>query len=106
MREIHGHEGRRADFINMHNIQYSQTQMYAQKTSTTIEVVIFFFFLRMLGSVILAEIMQHAKLALHTEIISVCVLLDLDLKATIVIKVRNPLNFFVVSKMNVWPFLI
>ena len=55
----------------------------------------------MLAPVILAEIMQHAKLALHTEIISVCVLLDLDLKATIVIKVRNPLNFFVVSKMNV-----
>ena len=42
--------------------------------------------------------MQHAKLALHTEIISVCVLLDLDLKATIVIEVRNPINFFVVSK--------
>ena len=50
--------------------------------------------------------MQHAKLALHTEIISVCVLLDLDLKVTIVIEVRNPLNFFVVCKMNVWSFLI
>ena len=49
----------------------------------------------MLASVILAEIMQHAKLALHTEIISVCVLLDLDLKVRIVIEVRNPLNFFV-----------
>ena len=60
----------------------------------------------MLAPEILAEIMQHAKLALHIEIISVCVLLDLDLKATIVIKVRNPLNFFVVSKTNVWPFLI
>ena len=48
----------------------------------------------MLASVILAEIMQHAKLALHTEIISVCVLLDLDLKATIVIEVRNPPFFF------------
>ena len=60
----------------------------------------------MLAPVILAEIMQHAKLALHTEIISVCVLLDLDLKAMIVIEVRNPINFFVVSKMNVWPFLI
>ena len=60
----------------------------------------------MLASVILAEIMQHAKLALHTKIISVCVLLDLGLKVTIVIEVRNPLNFFVVSKMNVWPFLI
>ena len=69
-------------------------------------MVVLFFFLRMLASVILAEIMQHAKLALHTEIISVCVLLELDLKATIVIEVRNPINFFVVSKMNVWPFLI
>ena len=59
----------------------------------------------MLALVILAEIMQHAKLALHTEIISVCALLDLDSKATIVIKVRNPI-FFVVSKMSVWPFLI
>ena len=67
--------------------------MHAQKTSTKIEVVIFFFFLRMLAPAILAEIMQHAKLALHIEIISVCVLLDLDLKATIVIKVRNPINF-------------
>ena len=57
-------------------------------------MVVLFFFLRMLASVILAEIMQHAKLALHTEIISVCVLLDLDLKATIVIEVRNPINFF------------
>ena len=69
-------------------------------------MVIFYFFLRMLASVILAEIMQHAKLALHTEIISVCVLLDLDLKAMIVIEVRNPLNFLLVSKINVWPFLI
>ena len=69
-------------------------------------MVVFFFFLRMLAPVILAEIMQHAKLALHTEIISVCVLLDLDLKATIVIEVRNPLNIFVVSKMNVSQFLI
>ena len=60
----------------------------------------------MLAPEILAEIMQHAKLALHTEIINVCVLLDLDLKAMIVIKVRNPLNFFAVSKINVWPFLI
>ena len=67
--------------------------MHAQKTSTKIEVVIFFFFLRMLAQVILAEIMQHAKLALHTEIINVCVLLDLDLKVTIVMEVRNPLNF-------------
>ena len=60
----------------------------------------------MLAPEILAEIMQHAKPALHTEIISVCVLLDLDLKATIVIEVRNPLNIFVVSKMNVSQFLI
>ena len=60
----------------------------------------------MLTPVILAEIMQHAKLALHTEIISVCVFLDLDLKAMIVIKVRNPLNFFLASKMNEWSFLI
>ena len=60
----------------------------------------------MLTPVILAEIMQHAKLALHTEIISVCVFLDLDLRAMIVIKVRSPLNFFLVSKMNEWSFLI
>ena len=52
----------------------------------------------MLAPVILAEIMQHAKLALHTEIISVCVLLDLDLKATIVIEVRNPINFLLSVK--------
>ena len=50
--------------------------------------------------------MQHAKLALHTEIISVCVLLDLDLKAMIVIEVRNPPFFLPVSKMNVRSFLI
>ena len=60
----------------------------------------------MLTPVILAEIMQHAKLALHTEIISVCVFLDLDLRAMIVIKVRSPLTFFLVSKMNEWSFLI
>ena len=68
--------------------------MHAQKTSTKIEVVIFFFFLRMLAPVILAEIMQHAKPALRTEIINVCALLDLDLKARIVIEVRNPPFFF------------
>ena len=51
--------------------------------------------------------MQHAKLALHTEIISVCVLLDLDLKAMIVIELRNPFFFFfLVSKMNMRSFLI
>ena len=79
--------------------------MHVQTTNTKIEVVIFFFFLRMLAPAILAEIMQHAKLALHTKIISVCVLLDLDLKATIVIEVRNPI-FFVVGKMNLWLYLI
>ena len=80
--------------------------MHAPKTSTKIEVVIFFLFLRMLASVILAEIIQHAKLTLHTEITNVCVLLDLDLKAMIVIEVRNPPFFLLVSKMNVRSFLI
>ena len=37
--------------------------------------------------------MQHAKLGLQTEIISVYVFLDLDLKAMIVVKVSNPLQF-------------
>ena len=41
----------------------------------------------------------------HRDYQCLCVL-DLDLKATIVIEVRNPPNIFVVSKMNVWPFLI
>ena len=45
--------------------------------------------------------MRYAKLAIHTEIINVCVLLDLDLKVTIVMEVRNPIKFFAVSKMNV-----
>ena len=36
--------------------------------------------------------MQHAKLGLQTEIISVYVFLDLDLKAMIVMKVSNPLQ--------------
>ena len=49
--------------------------------------------------------MQHAKLALHTEIISVCVLLDLDLKATIVIEVRNPINFLQSVKLMFGHFL-
>ena len=66
---------------------------YISQTCITFKFI-FFLFLRMLAPEILAEIMQHAKLALHTEIINVCVLLDLDLKATIVIKVRYPLNFF------------
>ena len=37
--------------------------------------------------------MQHAKLGLQTEVISVYVFLDLDLKAMIVVKVSNPLQF-------------
>ena len=88
MRGIHGNEGRRVDFTNLHNILHSQTGMHAPKTNRKIEVVIFFFFSRMVAPVILAEIIQHAKLALHTEIISVFVLLELDLKVTIVIEVR------------------
>ena len=52
----------------------------------------------MLVPVILAEIMQHAKLALHTEIISVCVYLDLDLKAMIVIEVRNKVADYNIPK--------
>ena len=48
--------------------------------------------------------MQHAKLGLQTEIISVCVLLDLDLKVITVMRVRNPLQFFQVEqKINAWP---
>ena len=43
----------------------------------------------MLVSKILARITQHAKLGLQTETISVCVLMDLDLKAIIVTRVRN-----------------
>ena len=43
----------------------------------------------MLVNRILARIMQHAKLGLQTEIISVCVLMDLDLKAMVVMRVRN-----------------
>ena len=54
----------------------------------------------MLAPVILAEIMQHAKLALHTEIISVCVLLDLDLKAMIVIEVRNKVADYNIPKQT------
>ena len=46
----------------------------------------------MLVPEILARIMQHAKLGLQTEIISVYVFLDLDLKAMIVMKVSNPLQ--------------
>ena len=43
----------------------------------------------MLVREILAKITQHAKLGLQTETISVCVLMDLDLKAMIVMRVRN-----------------
>ena len=52
----------------------------------------------MLAPKILARIMQHAKLGLQTEIISVCVLLDLDLKVITVMRVRNPLQFFQVEQ--------
>ena len=48
----------------------------------------------MLVSKILARITQHAKLGLQTETISVCVLMDLDLKAIIVMRVRLNLTFF------------
>ena len=48
----------------------------------------------MLVSKILARITQHAKLGLQTGTISVCVLMDLDLKATIVMRVRS-LIFFI-----------
>ena len=44
---------------------------------------------RMLVRKILARITQHAKLGLQTEIITVSVLVDLDLKAMIVMRVRN-----------------
>ena len=43
----------------------------------------------MLVREILARITQHAKLGLQTETISVCALMDLDLKAMIVMRVRN-----------------
>ena len=59
---------------------------------TNIYEALFSFFLRMLAPEILARITQHVKLGLQTEIISVCVLLDLDLKAMIVMRVRNPLQ--------------
>ena len=57
-------------------------------------------FPRMLVSKILARITQHAKLGLQTETISVCVLMDLDLKAIIVTRVRN-LIFLLRHKHNV-----
>ena len=57
--------------------------------SVSFSVSLFLSFLRMLVSRILARIMQHAKLGLQTETISVCVLMDLDLKAMIVMRVRN-----------------
>ena len=78
---------------NLHNIQNSQTRTHAQKVNTKIKVFLFVLFVRMLVPEILARIMQHAKLGLQTEIISVYVFLDLDLKAMIVVKVSNPLQF-------------
>ena len=78
---------------NLHNIQNAQTRTHAQKVNTKIKVLLFFLFVRMLVPEILARIMQHAKLGLQTEIISVYVFLDLDLKAMIVVKVSNPLQF-------------
>ena len=44
---------------------------------------------RMLVRKILARITQQAKLDLQTQIITVSVLVDLDLKAMIVMRVRN-----------------
>ena len=55
-------------------------------------------FPRMLVSKILARITQHAKLGLQTGTISVCVLMDLDLKAMIVMRVRNLI--FLVRQKN------
>ena len=77
---------------NLHNIQNSQIRTHAQKVNTKIKVLLFVLFVRMLVPEILARIMQHAKLGLQTEIISVYVFLDLDLKAMIVMKVSNPLQ--------------
>ena len=54
----------------------------------------------MLVSKILARITQHAKLGLQTETISACVLMDLDLKAITVMRVRN-LIFLLRHKHNV-----
>ena len=78
---------------NLHNIQNSQIRTHAQKVNTKIKVLLFVLFVRMLVPEILARIMQHAKLGLQTEVISVYVFLDLDLKAMIVVKVSNPLQF-------------
>ena len=64
------------------------------------KIYLFLSFLRMLVSKILARIMQRAKLGLQTETISVCVLMDLDLKAMIVMRVRN-LIFLFRQKRNV-----
>lgn len=81
---------RHIDLTNLHNIQSSQTRTHTQKTNTKNKVPLFFSFVRMLAPEILARIMQHAKLASHLEIISVYGISDLDLKAMIVMKVRNP----------------
>ena len=64
------------------------------------KIYLFLSFLRMLVSKILARITQHAKLGLQTGTISVCVLMDLDLKAMIVMRVRN-LIFLFRQKRNV-----
>ena len=64
------------------------------------KIYLFLSFLRMLVSKILARITQNAKLGLQTETISVCVLMDLDLKAIIVTRVRNPI-FLLRKKHNV-----
>ena len=52
----------------------------------------------MLVRKILGRITQHAKLGLQTEIITVSVLVDLDLKAMIVMRVRNLI--FLVRQKN------
>ena len=52
----------------------------------------------MLVRKILARITQHAKLGLQTGIITVSVLVDLDLKAMIVMRVRNLI--FLVRQKN------
>ena len=64
------------------------------------KIYLFLSFLRMLVSKILARITQNAKLGLQTGTISVCVLMDLDLKAMIVMRVRN-LTIFLRQKRNV-----
>ena len=64
------------------------------------QIYLFLSFVRMLVGKILARITQNAKLGLQTGTISVCVLMDLDLKAMIVMRVRN-LIFLLRKKRNV-----